>query len=248
MRGLPKASRGAATVTGDSALQSQVLEDLTEAVNYRRWQAELALPHLGSDPLEIGSGNGDFAATIADAGGRITASEAEPSRLAALRARFANDDRVAVREITVPITETAGHTSVVAFNVLEHIPDDVAALRAFAGLVRPGGAVVIFVPAFALAMSRFDRTIGHQRRYTQASMSAAMAAAGLQVRTLHYVNAIGLPTWILGMRLLRMTPRSGPILRFWDAQVMPRMRRLESRRTPPFGQSVFCVAETPGPD
>lgn len=236
-------SGGDPQVTGDASLQSQVLEDLTEAVNYRRWQAELALPHLGDDPLEIGSGNGDFAATIADAGGRITASEAEPSRLAQLRERFRGSAQVSVREIAVPITQTAQHTSVVAFNVLEHIPDDVAALRAFAGLVRDGGAVVVFVPAFSFAMSRFDRAIGHQRRYTRASLAAAMTAAGLHVRTAHYVNAIGLPTWVLGMRLLRMTPRSGPVLRVWDAQVMPRMQRLEGRRTPPFGQSVFCVAE-----
>lgn len=236
-------SEPADAVTGDATLQSQVLEDLTEAVNYRRWQAELARPYLGADPLEIGSGNGDFAATIADQGGQITASEAEASRLAALRARFATDDRVAVREIAVPITETADHTSVVAFNVLEHIPDHVGALRAFAGLVREGGAVVVFVPAFAFAMSRFDRAIGHQRRYTAASLSAAMKEADLRVRTVHYVNAIGLPTWVLGMRVLRMTPKSGPVLRVWDSHVMPRMQRWESRRPPPFGQSVFCVAE-----
>lgn len=240
-RAAPSSPDGA--VLGDPLVQSQVLEDLTEAVNYRRWQAELAAPYLGTDPLEIGSGNGDFAATIAEQGGRITASEAEASRLAALHARFAGDDRVAVREIAVPITETADHTSVVAFNVLEHIPDDVGALRAFGGLVGDGGAVVVFVPAFAFAMSRFDRAIGHQRRYTTASLSAAMTDAGLRVRTVHYVNAIGLPTWVLGMRLLRMTPRSGPVLRVWDSQVMPRMQRWESRRPPPFGQSVFCVAE-----
>ncbi|MGH3744652.1 MAG: hypothetical protein ACRDTP_07330, partial [Mycobacteriales bacterium] len=150
---------------------------------------------------------------------------------------------VSVREIAVPITETAQHTSVVAFNVLEHIPDDVGALRAFAGLVSGGGAVVVFVPAFPFAMSRFDRAIGHQRRYTRDSLVAAMTEAGLRVRTAHYVNAIGLPAWVVGMRLLRMTPRSGPVLRVWDGQVMPRMQRLESRRTPPFGQSVFCVGE-----
>lgn len=232
-------------VTGDARVQSQVLEDLTEAVNYRRWQAELALPYLGEDPLEIGSGNGDFAAMVAELGGRITASEAEPSRLAHLHRRFAGDPRVGVRELTAPITETGAHTSVVAFNVLEHIADDVAALRAFAGLVRPGGQVVVFVPAFGFAMSRFDRAVGHYRRYTKASLTAAMTAAGLRVRTAHYVNAVGLPAWVAGMRLLRMTPSSGPVLRFWDGRVMPRMQRLEARRHPPFGQSVFAAAETP---
>ena len=232
-------------VLGDSAVQSQILEDLTEAVNYRNWQADLALPHLGQDPLEIGSGNGDFAATLADKNVHITASEAEETRLHALYDRFASEPLVDVRRLAVPITETAEHTAVLAFNVLEHIPDDVEALRSFAALLQTGGRVVIFVPAFEVAMSRFDRIIGHQRRYTSHSLERAMTAAGLQVRTLHYVNAIGLPTWILGMRLLRLTPRSGPILDAWDRYMIPAMRRVETMRTLPFGQSVFAVGEKP---
>lgn len=232
-------------VIGDASLQSQVLEDLTEAVNYRSWQADLALPYLGDDALEIGSGNGDFAATVAEKGTRITASEAEEGRLIALRERFAGGSLVTVRELVVPITQTAQHSAVVAFNVLEHIPDDVEALRAFAALLRPGGRVVIFVPAFEFAMSRFDLAVGHQRRYTRRTLRAAMTAAGLQVETLHYVNAIGLPTWVVGMRLLRMTPRSGVLLTMWDRWVMPLMQRIEARRTPPFGQSVFAVATRP---
>lgn len=234
-----------ARVLGDSALQSQVLEDLAEAVNYRSWQADLAMPHLGDDPIEIGSGSGDFAATLEQAGRHLTASEADLGRLCQLRDRFIASDAVSVREMTVPIAETASYSGVVAFNVLEHIPDDVAALRSFAGLVRPGGRVVIFVPAFAFAMSDFDRSVGHQRRYTAPSLRAAMESADLRVLDCHYVNAVGLPAWVVGMRLLRSAPKSGPALRFWDTHVIPRAQRLESWRRPPFGQSVFCVAERP---
>lgn len=230
-------------VLGDSAAQSQILEDLTGAVNYRDWQADLALPYLGESPLEIGSGNGDFSAAVAEKGVHITASEADPTRLQALHRRFAGEALVDVRELIIPITEVAEHTAVVAFNVLEHIPDDVSALRAFTALLRPGGLVVLFVPAFEVAMSRFDRSIGHQRRYTRASLQRAMAATDLQVRTIHYVNAIGLPMWIVGMRALQMTPTSGRVLTVWDRYVVPAMRRLEEVRRPPFGQSIFAVGQ-----
>jgi 2-polyprenyl-3-methyl-5-hydroxy-6-metoxy-1,4-benzoquinol methylase len=233
-------------VLGDSALQSQVLDDLSDAENYRTWQATLALPYLGDDPLEIGSGNGDFAALLADRGVSITASEADRDRLAGLRHRFADDPRVTVQELAVPITKTGHHTAVVAFNVLEHIPDDVQALRTFAELVRPGGQVVLFVPAFEIAMSPFDRAVGHQRRYTRDGLRSVLTAAGLDVQKAHYVNAIGLPAWIVGMRLLKMTPKSGTGLSAWDRFVIPAMQRIEARRTPPFGQSVFAVAQKPG--
>lgn len=232
-----------AEVEGDSALQSAVLEDLVEAANYRRWLVDLALPHLGADPLEIGSGLGHYAADWAAAGvPRWTATEADPARLAALRERFAGDPVVTVRELAVPITETAQHSAVVAYNVLEHIPDDVGALRAFARLLRPGGRVVLVVPAFPSAMSAFDLAIGHQRRYRAGSLRAAAVAAGLAVERLHHVNSIGLLGWYVLVKALGGRPQAGPALTAYDRGVVPLLRRVEGRRPPPFGQSLFLVA------
>ena len=230
-------------VEGDSGLQSDVLEDLVEARNYRRWLVDLAAPYLGDDPLEVGGGLGHYAAEWAAAGlPRFTTSEADLARLEVLRTRFEHDPVVRVRELAVPIAETATHSAVVACNVLEHIPDDVAALRAFAGLVRPGGAVVVLVPAFPSAMSQFDLAIGHQRRYRRASLRRAAEDAGLVVEVLHYVNLPGLLAWYIAVKLLRGRPKAGLLLTVYDRGVVPWLRRLEARCPPPFGQSLFLVA------
>lgn len=231
---------------GDSALQSETLESVASAVEYHDWLTSLALPYLGDHPIELGSGLGDYAQAWIDHGvPAFTATEVDPSRLGLLRDRFKDEPRVSVRPIDVLAPEPGEYSSYVAFNVLEHIPDHVGALRAAHALVRPGGAVVMFVPAFEFAMSRFDRAVGHERRYTVASLTSAFLAAGLEVEKAHYVNMPGLPAWFVGMRLLRMTPGDGRLLRVWDAQVVPRARRWESRHRPPFGQSVFGVARVP---
>jgi SAM-dependent methyltransferase len=233
-------------VEGDTGLQSEILEDLVEARNYRRWLVDLALPYLGDDPLEVGSGLGHYAADWAAAGvPRWTASEADPSRLQALRDRFDGDPVVRVRELAVPIQESADHSAVVAYNVLEHIPDDVAALQAFAGLLRPGGAVVLIVPAFPSAMSRFDLAIGHQRRYRRRSLRAAAEQAGLRVEVLHHVNCIGLLGWYIAVKALRGRPKAGLLLTVYDKAVVPVLRRVEARVRPPVGQSLFLVARRP---
>lgn len=233
-------------VEGDTGLQSDVLEDLVEARHYRRWLVDLCAPHLGDDPLEVGGGLGHYAADWAASGlSRFTTSEADPGRLSHLRGRFAGDPVVVVRELAVPIAETASYSSVVACNVLEHIPDDVAALRAFAGLVRPGGAVVVVVPAFPSAMSRFDLAIGHQRRYRRASLRRAAEDAGLAVEVLHYVNLPGLLAWYVAVKLLRGRPKAGLLLSVYDRGVVPWLRRVEARRRPPFGQSLLMVARVP---
>jgi len=229
-------------ITGDSDLQSDVLEDLASAVNYRRWLCSLAVPYLGDDPIEIGSGLGHYGAEWAPSCGAFTVSEADHSRLAALRDRFTGDERIRVRELAVPIEVNAEHSAVVAYNVLEHIPDEVAALRAFAGLIRPDGAVVLVVPAFPSAMSDFDRAIGHQRRYTKRSLATALTDAGLRIERLHYLNAPGLPIWYGAVKLLKRRPKEGLGLTIYDRALVPVTRRVEKYVRPPFGQSVFAVA------
>ncbi|MGC9669395.1 class I SAM-dependent methyltransferase [Planosporangium sp. 12N6] len=232
-------------IAGDTHLQSRVLEDLSDAVNYQRWLADLALPYLGSHPIELGSGIGDYAATWLRTVPRLTVSEADDSRLKGLVERFADDVRVDVRTLFLPTTERAEHSAAVALNVLEHIEDDVAGLRSIGGLLRAGGAVVLIVPAFPAAMSRFDRTIGHFRRYTVASLRGALIAAGLTVERIHYINPIGLMGWFVACRTLRLAPHDGLLVRAYDRMVVPLARRLERSWQPPFGQSVFAVARTP---
>lgn len=234
------------TPLGDSVLQSQTLESVASAVNYHSWLTSLALPYLGDHPLELGSGLGDYAQTWLDEGvPRITVTEVDEARLTLLRQRFLSDERVEVRRVDVFHPEPADHSAFVAFNVLEHIEDDRAALLAAHSIVRPGGSVIMLVPAFEFAMSRFDRQVGHVRRYTLASLETVYRRAGLELDSVRYVNLPGLPAWFVGMRLLRMTPGDGPVLSLWDRSVIPLARRAERSFKPPFGQSVFAVGRVP---
>jgi SAM-dependent methyltransferase len=231
---------------GDTSLQSATLESLASAVNYNNWLTSLAGPYLGDTPIELGSGLGDYAQTWLDTGvPQITTTEIDPFRLAQLRSRFAGDPRVEVMSFDILSPPERDHSALVAFNVLEHIPDHVRALRAAHTLLRPGGSVIMFVPAFEFAMSRFDRHVGHVRRYTVPSMRSALAAAGLNVVEARYVNLPGLPAWFVGMRLLRMSPTEGPLLSVWDKRVIPLARKWESRHRARFGQSVFAVGRLP---
>jgi SAM-dependent methyltransferase len=228
-----------------ASLQHAVLETLEGARNYNEWVASLVLPHLGDDPLEIGSGTGAYAELWLEMGlERLTVSDLDRDLVERLRERFAGDSRVDVEELDLLHAPPAEHSSVVALNVLEHIEDDVAGLEGAARLVRPGGAVVVFVPAFPFAMSRFDHAIGHHRRYTLATAEEAFSKAGLAIVELRYVNAPGLIAWTIGMRLLGMSPREGLVLRGWDRAVVPPTRALERRLRVPFGQSVLAVGRT----
>jgi hypothetical protein len=230
-----------APASGDSALQSAVLEGLSDARHYRRWLADLARPHLGAHPIEVGSGIGDYATEWLPQVQRFTATEADENRLVMLKERFAGDPKVEVRAMMLPHDEQGAHTAAVGLNVMEHVEDDVAGFRSLANLVQPGGAVVVVVPAFPSAMSRFDRSIGHFRRYTVRSAREAMQGAGLRVEHVRYVNPLGLLNWYVAVKLLGLVPKNGALLRAYDRLAVPPSRWLETHIRPAFGQSVFAV-------
>jgi SAM-dependent methyltransferase len=233
-------------LTGDQAVQGAVLEGLAEAHNHRRWFAGLAMPYLGDSPIEIGSGLGDYALEWAPAAARFTATEADPDRLVELKDRLAGHEKIEVRQLFLPTDEVAAHTALVTFNVLEHIEEDVEALRSMARLVRPGGALVLVVPAFPIAMSKIDIATGHVRRYTKRSLADAVVAAGLQVERIEYANSVGFLCYFLTAKVLGLAPRKGLLIRIYDNLVAPITRWAEARVRPPFGQSVFAVARVPG--
>ncbi len=240
---MPQANK---QVLGDTGLQSEVLESNANARRYHEWLCSMAQPYLGDDPLEIGSGMGDYAQTWL-AGGlrRITLTEADPSRWAVLQEKFSDDSRVRFATVDLDGTDPGDHSAVVSFNVMEHIPDDVSAFSAAFHLLRPGGYFVTLAPAFPALMSEFDRAIGHVRRYTRENIAAKYRGAGFEVVDCRYVNAPGMFAWFAGMRVLKMTPGDGPILRLWDAAVVPVARGVESHVRMPFGQSVLAVGRKP---
>jgi ubiquinone/menaquinone biosynthesis C-methylase UbiE len=232
-------------LTGDQRIQSEVLEGLATAVNHRRWFVELALPYLGDDPIEIGSGLGDYAIEWAPHLRRFTATEADPDRLVALERRLKPFPNINVRRMLLPTDEVGEHSAAVSYNVLEHIEDHVGALRSIRGLVRPGGAVVLIVPAFEFAMSPADIATGHVRRYTKRTMHAALTEAGLRVERLHYANALGLIGYYMATSVFRLMPKEGPMVKLYDSLVLPVTKAAEQVVRPPFGQSVFAVARVP---
>jgi ubiquinone/menaquinone biosynthesis C-methylase UbiE len=233
-------------ITGDQRIQAEVLEGLATAVNHRQWFVELAVPYLGESPIEIGSGLGDYATAWAECVPRFTATEADPERLLQLKERLAGHPRIEVREMLLPTTETSNHSAVVSYNVLEHIQDHVGALRSMARLVKPGGAIVLIVPAFQFALGPADVATGHVRRYTKRTMRAALTEAGLTVEKMHYANALGLIGYYLATNVLRLMPKEGPMVKVYDTLVLPVTKFAERIVKPPFGQSVFAVARVAG--
>jgi SAM-dependent methyltransferase len=75
---------------------------------------------------------------------------------------------------------------VVAMDVLEHVPDDAALLAAVAALAKPGGDLLITVPAFQFLYSGHDAFLRHERRYDRRGLAALLQACALRPVELFY--------------------------------------------------------------
>ena len=139
-------------------------------------------------------------------------------------------------------------STVVAVNVLEHIEDDCAALRALSRLVVPGGRLVVWVPGYPRLYGEFDRQVGHVRRYTPATLRAALEGADLTPVEVRPVNLLGGLAWWLIVRHGGVSAPRPRLVQLYDRTVVPLTRAVERRITPPFGQSVMAAAIVPGSD
>jgi SAM-dependent methyltransferase len=233
-----------------SAATGRSLEDGSGADQrrYRAFQLEMMTPYLGRSVLEIGAGLGEFAAQLSGLE-RHVVTDVDPHAVGSMAERFADRPEVEARVVDLsqgPVDLGAPVSTVVAINVLEHIDDDTGALRMLAGLTEPGGRIVLWVPAYMQLYGEFDRAVGHVRRYTPATMTAAIRNAGLTPEVVRPVNFLGGIAWWATVRRGGVgTPRPG-LVRTYDRFVVPVTRAVETRVTLPFGQSVLAVARVSG--
>ncbi len=143
-----------------------------------------------------------------------------------------------------------------ALDLLEHVADDGAAVREFARVLRPGGVLLVTVPACPALWSEHDEALDHLRRYRSARLRAILAGAGLQVERLSPVIT-ALLFVIAGLRLVqRALPRKRGVARTafivpprpinWLLTAVLRLeRRWLSRLDLPAGVSLVAVARKP---
>ena len=197
--------------------------------------------------LEIGCGTGHNLKMLGEFGS-VDGLEIDEA------ARSFAENRVGHEIFSSPLPELAGiperHYDVVgAFDVIEHIPDDVGAMASIARLLKPTGKLVMTVPAHQWMWSAHDVVNHHQRRYSKAALRDLIDGSPLKLETMGYFNSLLFPVAVAerlaskvrGKDDANLAPPAGPI-----NQALERIfaaERLAIGRLPlPPGLSLFAVA------
>jgi SAM-dependent methyltransferase len=133
---------------------------------------------------------------------------------------------------------------VYTLNVLEHVPNDEALVRAVFSRLRNGGRLFVFVPAFPILWSRLDDHVEHQRRYRRVEMVAMLRRAGFVVERARYADCLGFFAALVFGRTATVEISPGSVW-VYDRVLFPMSRLLDPLLGHFFGKNLAVLCRRP---
>jgi glycosyltransferase involved in cell wall biosynthesis len=196
---------------------SEILTRLNRAPRFTKWMADTIRPYLGEHVLEIGAGIGNLTANLVPKT-VYCASDINPHYLDRLTKLKQTRPYLQVQYTDASVGETYPEEqfdTVICLNVVEHLADDVNALRNIRSSLQKDGRAIVLVPNGPGLYGSLDRVLGHYRRYTKQQLQGVCEQAGFRVEKVLKFNRIGSPGWWWNGRILKKDTFG-----FWQIKVL----------------------------
>jgi len=215
---------------------------------YNDWVIDRLMPWVGDNVLEVGSGIGNISRYFLDRK-QLILTDIRDDYLKRLKETFGDRDNISIYPYDLEGSGKhlvgKGVDTVIALNVLEHIDNDVGALKEIASILVPGGRIILQIPAHKLLYGTLDTNLDHFRRYSNSEIKRKFSDCGFKTAACFKINMPGAAGWFVYSRLLKheILP-SGPLGLF--NKLTPLFMALEKTFPVPFGLSIIAVGEKIG--
>jgi glycosyltransferase involved in cell wall biosynthesis len=183
----------------------EILERLNRAPRFTGWMADVVRPFVGQRVLEIGAGTGNMSVHLMPRNS-YWATDVNPHYLDYLLTLRASRPYMRVTHTNAMDRESyprgQSFDTVVCLNVIEHVEDDLQALRNIRDALEEGGRAIILVPFGPGLYGTLDEVLGHFRRYTREGLVGVAEQAGFRVERVLKFNRPGVPAWWINGRIL----------------------------------------------
>ena len=231
----------------------ETLNVVSEADRFNEWMYTTIKPFCTGKVLEIGSGIGNISNFFIQDGSEIDLSELRENYITILQKKFA--DRTNVKsiyqmDILDPDFDSKFHDyfntydSIFALNIIEHLENDLRGIANCNKLLKPGGHLVILVPAYQSLFNTFDKALMHYRRYTKESLKQVMAQNELDILHQQYFNLIGTIGWWINGNLLKKKIIPGGQMKLYNSLV-PLFKIIDKITCNSVGLSVITIGRKP---
>ncbi len=200
------------------------LNNLSGTPQYVNWITRLVRPYLGDAVLELGAGIGNLSGRLMAKRQLYVAAENDPLHLHALNNRFLRTPNVEVATLDPADSrqfQALGKRfdTVLCINVLEYLDHPERTLEAAAGVLNPGGRIVVLAPQGKGLFCKLDQTLGHKRRFSRADLETMLRQCGFEPENTHQLAKMGALSWFLFGKLLGQKQISKLWLKLFDKTV-----------------------------
>jgi len=216
---------------------------MNQANWYNQWTLSKIKEYLNGKILEVGCGIGNFTKSLLEYGEvygidiRRDYIEKTEKILSGSNARIGLGDI----EKGKYFFKNEKFDSVVCINVLEHIKDDMRAIRNINILLMKKGILILLVPAHPFLYGEIDRAIYHYRRYTKKEVISKLESEGFNVLDFKTINFAGALGWFISGRILKNKIVDKSKIKLFNL-LAPIFLRIEDIINPPFGTSFLIIA------
>ena len=197
-----------------------------QALNWKKYFSGTILPFIIGDVLEVGAGIGATTPFLQNKEVRSW-TMLEPDRRLCLQLEKRLDQQQ-LPSYCKPICGNLDSLdqqqlfdTILYIDVLEHLEDDKGELRKAVERLKPRGRLIVLAPAHQSLFSKFDRSIGHLRRYEKGSLRKIVDNSILTEEHLFYLDSMGCVSSLANKWMLKQSMPTLKQVHFWDTKLIP---------------------------
>ena len=191
--------------------------------------------------IEVGAGLGSFTKEYINEYQNVHLSDLDTYNYSQLKKKFSNKKNIIFKEKISKINFT--YNTIVYLNVLEHIENDLEELRIASSKLNPGGKLIILVPAHQNLYSKFDKSVGHCKRY-DANFFKNINIDNLKIKKLIFLDLLGYILYFFNKIFFKEEEYPSKIkILIWDKIFIPITIILDFITMYKFGKNILCIYE-----
>jgi 2-polyprenyl-3-methyl-5-hydroxy-6-metoxy-1,4-benzoquinol methylase len=201
------------------------LELFSHAHNWKGYYRKHLAPFIQGNVLEVGAGIGETTSHLFNENVKTWLCLEPDASLARSIEKKIQEKKLPVHcHLQIGTTQSLNpdvlYDTIIYIDVIEHIEDDIREIDRAATLLKPGGHLIILVPAHQYLFSPFDKAIGHYRRYNKTILQKVIPA-NLQKKKLFYLDGLGFFASLANKWFLKKEYPTLQDVKFWDRVLVP---------------------------